>query len=130
GFKASIFNDALQGIIMLIGAFLLLFFIIAACGGIGPAVTKLSTIDPNLLTPQGADHFLTPSLMFSFWILVCFAVVGLPHTAVRCFAYKDSKAVHQGIMIGTVVITILMITMHFAGALGRAILPDLTIPDQ
>ena len=68
--------------------------------------------------------------MTSFWILVCFGVVGLPHTAVRCMAYKDSKAVHQGIIIGTIVVTIIMLTMHLSGALGRAIIDDLTIPDQ
>lgn len=68
--------------------------------------------------------------MASFWVLVCFGVIGLPHTAVRCISYKDSKAVHKGIILGTIVMAILMFGMHFAGALGRAILPDLTIPDQ
>ncbi len=57
-------------------------------------------------------------------------MIGLPHTAVRCISYKDSKAVHRGIILGTIVMAILMFGMHFAGALGRAILPDLTIPDQ
>jgi hypothetical protein len=33
--------------------------------------------------------------MTSFWVLVCFGVIGLPHTAVRCISYKDSKAVHR-----------------------------------
>ncbi|WP_218729182.1 sodium:solute symporter family transporter, partial [Enterobacter chuandaensis] len=34
------------------------------------------------------------AFMTSFWVLVCFGVIGLPHTAVRCISYKDSKAVH------------------------------------
>ncbi|MEA7538904.1 hypothetical protein ONQ62_28805, partial [Salmonella enterica subsp. enterica serovar Virginia] len=42
------------------------------------------------------------------------------HTAVRCISYKDSKAVHRGIIIGTIVVAILMFGMHLAGALGRA----------
>ncbi|VDZ97711.1 sodium/pantothenate symporter [Salmonella enterica subsp. enterica] len=67
--------------------------------------------------------------MTSFWVLVCFGVIGLPHTAVRCISYKDSKAVHRGIIIGTIVVAILMFGMHLAGALGRAVLPDLTVPD-
>ncbi|VDY62942.1 Pantothenate permease [Shimwellia blattae] len=62
-------------------------------------------------------------------MLVCFGVIGLPHTAVRCISYKDSKAVHRGIIIGTIVVAILMFGMHLAGALGRAVLPDLTVPD-
>lgn len=68
--------------------------------------------------------------MASFWVLVCFGVIGLPHTAVRCISYKDSKAMHKGIIIGTIVMSLLMFGMHFAGALGRAIIPDLTVPDQ
>ena len=57
--------------------------------------------------------------MASFWILVCFGVVGLPHTAVRCMAFKDSKALHRGMLIGTIVLSVIMLGMHLAGALGR-----------
>ena len=67
--------------------------------------------------------------MTSFWVLVCFGVIGLPHTAVRCISYKDSKAVHRGIILGTIVVAILMFGMHLAGALGRAVIPDLKVPD-
>src|SRR5699024_7775681 len=130
GFHASILNDALQGIIMLVGSILLLVMTIITAGGIPQAITTLQHIDPNLLSPQGADGFLTQPFILSFWILVCFGVVGLPHTAIRCMAYKDSKAVHQGMIIGTIIIALLMFTMHFTGVLSRAILPDLTIPDQ
>ncbi|QIQ21172.1 sodium/pantothenate symporter [Zophobihabitans entericus] len=130
GFRASILNDAFQGLVMIIGAVLLLAAIIYAAGGIDHAISSLKAIDPALLTPEGPNNFMDFPFMASFWVLVCFGVVGLPHTAVRCMAYKDSKAVHQGIIIGTVVVTIIMFTMHLAGALGRVILPDLTIPDQ
>ena len=130
GFRASILNDAFQGLVMIIGAILLLVAIIYAGGGITNIVDRLDQIDPALLTPQGPDNFMNFPFMASFWVLVCFGVVGLPHTAVRCMAYKDSKAVHQGIIIGTAVVTIIMLTMHLSGALGRAIISDLTIPDQ
>lgn len=63
-------------------------------------------------------------------MLVCFGVIGLPHTAVRCISYKDSKAVHRAIVLGTIVVVLLMLGMHLAGALGRAVLPDLTVPDS
>ncbi|WP_294964834.1 sodium/pantothenate symporter [uncultured Gilliamella sp.] len=130
GFRASILNDAFQGLVMIIGAILLLTAIIYAGGGITSIIDHLSEIDPALLTPQGPDNFMDFPFMTSFWVLVCFGVVGLPHTAVRCMAYKDSKAVHQGIIIGTIVVTIIMLTMHLSGALGRVIVSDLTIPDQ
>lgn len=129
GFRGSVLNDALQGCIMLVGTLLLLFAVIKQAGGVQHAVQTLATINPQLITPYGEHHFITGHLMASFWVLVCFAVVGLPHTAARCLAYKDSKALHQGMIIGTVVITLLMLGMHLAGALGRALIPQLAITD-
>ncbi len=99
-------------------------------GGLHNAVDTLQHIDPKLVSPHGASDILTPAFMTSFWVLVCFGVIGLPHTAVRCISYKDSKSVHRGIVIGTVVIALLMLGMHLAGALGRAVLPHLSVPDQ
>lgn len=130
GFRASILNDAFQGLVMIIGSILLLTAIIYAGGGLTAIVERLKEIDPALLTPQGPNNFMDFPFMASFWILVCFGVVGLPHTAVRCMAYKDSKAVHRGIIIGTIVVTVIMLTMHLSGALGRAIIDDLSVPDQ
>lgn len=130
GFRASVLNDAFQGMVMLLGTFILLYAVIHAAGGLHAAVDKLHHIQPALVSPYGVDNVLTPSFMTSFWILVCFGVIGLPHTAVRCISYRDSKAVHRGMLLGTVVIGVLMLGMHLAGALGRAILPDLAIPDQ
>lgn len=130
GFRASVLNDALQGLVMLLGTVILLVAIIHHAGGLPAAVEKMHAIDPKLVSPEGADDILSGPFLASFWVLVCFGVIGLPHTAVRCISYKDSKAVHRGIILGTIVMAVLMFGMHFAGALGRAILPDLTIPDQ
>jgi len=130
GFRASVLNDTMQGMVMLLGTLLLLAAVIHAAGGVHGAVDKLQHIDPALVSPQGADNILNLPFMASFWVLVCFGVIGLPHTAVRCISYRDSKAVHRGIILGTIVVTLLMFGMHLSGALGRAIMPDLKIPDQ
>lgn len=130
GFRASVLNDAMQGLVMLLGTFLLLYAVIHAAGGMHSAVARLEAIDPRLITPSGVDNILTPTFLASFSVLVCFGVIGLPHTAVRCISYKDSKAVHMAIVLGTIVVVVLMLGMHLAGALGRAVLPDLAIPDR
>lgn len=129
GFRASVLNDAMQGLVMLIGTFLLLFAVIHAAGGMHTAVDKLQKIDPQLISPGGVGNILSPTFLASFSVLVCFGVIGLPHTAVRCISYKDSKAVHRGIVLGTIVVAVLMFGMHLAGALGRTIIPDLSVPD-
>ncbi|AWX14905.1 sodium/panthothenate symporter [Mergibacter septicus] len=129
GFRAVVVTDVIQGTVMMIGTILLLAGVIYAAGGIEVALERLSNIDPGLVTPMGPNNMLSFTFMSSFWILVCFGVVGLPHTAIRCMAYKDSKALHNGMIIGTLVLSIIMLGMHLSGALGRAIIPDLNIPD-
>ncbi|GAA0469825.1 MULTISPECIES: sodium/pantothenate symporter [Tatumella] len=129
GFRASVLNDAMQGIVMLAGTFLLLFAVIHAAGGPAHAVATLKQINPQLIDPRGAGNIITGPLLVSFTVLVCFGVLGLPNTAIRSMSYRDSKAVHRGIFIGTLVMTLLMLGMHLAGALGRAVIPDLHIPD-
>ncbi|MDO4430198.1 MAG: sodium/pantothenate symporter [Lonepinella koalarum] len=130
GFRAVVLTDAIQGTVMILGTIILLGGVIYAAGGVESAVQKLTEIDPHLVTPFGPNNMLDFQFMASFWILVCFGVVGLPHTAVRCMAFKDSKALHSGMLIGTIILTVIMFGMHLSGALGRAIIPDLSIPDQ
>jgi sodium/pantothenate symporter len=66
----------------------------------------------------------------SFWVLVCFGVIGLPHTAVRCFGYRDSRSMHRAIVISTLVVGFLMLGMHLCGAFGRVIVPGLEVGDM
>ncbi|WP_241649793.1 sodium/pantothenate symporter [Rosenbergiella collisarenosi] len=130
GFRASVLNDVLQGAVMLVGTFLLLFAVIHAAGGTASAVSQLKQINPQLIELSGVGNIVTPSLVISLTVLVCFGVLGLPNTAIRSISYKDSRSVHRGILIGTLLLTVLMLGMHLAGALGRVIVPTLTVPDQ
>lgn len=128
GFKAVVMTDTLQGIIMTIGTFLLLFFVIKAGGGMGEITSQLNATNPgwDLL---GKGPFseglstLSPGYMISFWVLVGVGVLGLPQTAVRGMGFKDTQSMHRAMMYGTVVVGILMIGMHFAGALTLPLLP-------
>ncbi|WP_413113807.1 sodium/pantothenate symporter [Thaumasiovibrio sp. DFM-14] len=130
GFRAVALTDSLQGIMMLIGTFALLIGVLIAGDGLGNLVTELHRIDPGLVSPHGPDGFISQPFILSFWILVCFGVIGLPHAAFRCMTYRDSRAFHRGIVISTIMMAILMLGMHLAGALGRAIVPEIAVPDQ
>lgn len=131
GFRAVVLTDTIQGLVMLVGTLILLVGVIYAAGGIENAMNTLEQTNPQLITPFGIDERpLDFTFMTSFWVLVCFGLIGLPHLAVRSMAYKDSQALHKAMIIGTVVMTILIFGMHLAGVLGRAVLPDLKISDQ
>lgn len=65
GIRASIWTDAIQSIIMIGSLLLLLFVALNYCGGIGELWTKLSNIDPSLVSfkpsniPLGIIPFLS-----------------------------------------------------------------------
>lgn len=130
GFRAVVMTDTIQGVMMVIGTVILLVGVIHAGGSLESLVTKLHAIDPALVSPYGPDHFLSQPFILSFWILVCFGVIGLPQAAVRCMSYKDSTSLHKGMVISTVMIGLLMFGTHLTGALGRALVPEVASPDQ
>lgn len=131
GFRAVVLTDSIQGIIMLLGSFLLLFAVIHAGGGVETIMQRLHQIDPALLRPYGSENKpFDLAFMLSFWVLVCFGLLGLPSTVIRAISYKNSQALHRGVIIGTIVMALLMLSIHLTGALGRAILPNLTVSDK
>ena len=44
--------------------------------------------------------------------------------------YKDSRAMHSAMIMGTVIIGFLLLSVHLAGALGRAVIPGLAVGDM
>jgi sodium/pantothenate symporter len=130
GFRAVALSDTVQGMIMLLGTIVLLIATIVAGGGMTNIMSELAAENANFLSPFGADRDLTPLYVSSFWILVGVGVVGLPQIAVRAMSYKDAKAMHLAIIIGTIVIGTIMFGMHLIGVLARAVLPGIEIGDK
>lgn len=129
GFRAVAITDSIQGVIMLGGTIILVIAAIIAGGGIDNIMAELRNENPNLLSPFGSDRSLTPLYISSFWILVGVGVVGLPQVSVRAMSYKNARAMHRAIIIGTIVIGIIMLGMHLAGVFARVIIPGITVPD-
>ncbi|MBQ1252030.1 MAG: sodium/panthothenate symporter, partial [Firmicutes bacterium] len=120
GFNAVVITDTLQGIIMLFGTFLFLFFVVKELGSFELMSTTLDTTLPgwDKLTETG----YTPGSLLSFWVLVGIGVIGLPQTAVRGMGFKDTKSCHSAMLIGTIVAGVLMIGMHVGGVWSGALL--------
>ena len=129
GFRAVALTDAMQGIVMVIASVVVFMAVLDAGGGMTKCVQTLKDIDPSLLSPSGAGGKIPAPFLFSFWILVGLGILGLPQTAQRCFAYKDSRAMHNAMIMGTVIIGFLLLCTHMSGVLGRAVLPDLKVGD-
>ncbi|ACZ01032.1 sodium/panthothenate symporter [Streptobacillus moniliformis] len=129
GFKAVTITDAIQGLIMMISTFVLFVVIVNKVGSMSEITSTIKSIDPNLLTPDAGGAISRPYIL-SFWILVGIGILGLPATTVRSMGYKDSKALHNGMIIGTFVVGFLLIGMHLVGFMGRAIEPNIDVSDK
>ncbi|WP_316898256.1 sodium/pantothenate symporter [Pseudodesulfovibrio indicus] len=129
GFRAVVMTDALQGLVMTAAVVVVLLAVIKAGGGVASCVDTLREIDPGLITPTGPGGAIPQTFTLSFWILVGIGVLGLPQTAQRCMGYRDSRAMHRAMIIGTLFIGFMILCVHLAGAFGRAVFPDLPAGD-
>ncbi|MBM0911876.1 sodium:solute symporter family transporter, partial [Escherichia coli] len=59
GLRASLLNDTTPGLGMLVGTVVLLIGVGHAGGGLSNAGDTLQTIDPQLVTPQGASDIMS-----------------------------------------------------------------------
>ena len=129
GFRAVVLTDAIQGIVMVVAVVVILLAVINAGGGMGKCIQSLKAIDPGLITPTGPKEAVPQPFTLSFWVLVGIGILGLPQTTQRCMGYRDSKAMHDAMIIGTLLIGFMILCAHLAGTLGRAILPELPAGD-
>ena len=129
GFRAVTITDAIQGIVMLLATGLLFFIILEKGNGMENIMQTLLKTNPNLLTPDSNGAVSKPFIL-SFWMLVGVGVLGLPVTEVRCMGFKDSKAMHRAMIIGTSVVGILMLGMHLVGVMGAAVEPGVEVGDK
>ncbi|UCZ54022.1 sodium/pantothenate symporter [Bacillus shivajii] len=130
GFRAVVMTDMVQGVVMVFGTLIILIGTIIAGGGITNIMNDLIAENPNLVTPYGHDGSLTPAFVSSFWILVGVGVIALPQVAIRAMSYKNSRAMHRALIVGTIVVGFIMLGMHLIGVFARPIIPGLEIPDQ
>lgn len=129
GFKAVAITDAIQGVMMLIATVLLFVAVLIKGGGMENIINTIRATNPGMLTPFGADQSITQPFILSYWVLVGFAVLGLPQTSVRCMGFKDSKSLHNAMIIGTFVVGFLLLGMHLVGFLGAGIMPGIEVGD-
>lgn len=129
GFRAVTITDAIQGIVMLLATGLLFFIILEKGNGMENIMQSILKTNPNLLTPDSNGAVSKPFIL-SFWMLVGVGVLGLPVTEVRCMGFKDSKAMHRAMIIGTSIVGILMLGMHLVGVMGAAVEPGVEVGDK
>ncbi|MGK7934852.1 MAG: sodium/proline symporter [Xenococcaceae cyanobacterium] len=125
GIRASIWTDAVQGIVMLCSLLMLLVVAVINCGGVESLWQSLATIDPELIdlnarsSPWGFIPF------FIGWIVAGFGVVGQPHIMVRAMAIDSEKHIGLARNLKTSLGLINSFSATGIGLAARVMIPDL-----
>lgn len=121
GFRGVAVTDAICGVAMLIGIFVLAVGILAAGGGYENIMDTIRANRPEMLEPFGGGS-MPASLYFTQWLLVGIFTFVLPQSAVRCMGFKNTKALHGAMIMGTVIIGLMMIGVTSLGVLSAGVL--------
>ncbi|MDQ2086658.1 sodium:solute symporter family protein [Herbivorax sp. ANBcel31] len=120
GYVATAINDFIQGIIMIIGLLLMVFFVInhPNVGGLSEGISRLSTV------PQIGDELTStfgpnPINLISLIILTSVGAWGLPQMVHRFYAIRDEDAIKKGTIVSTVFATVIAGGAYFIGVFGR-----------
>ena len=121
GFKGVAVTDAICAIAMIIGLFVLLFSMLEVGGGYDAIMMHIHANHPDMLEPF-SNGKMPMSLYISQWLLVGICTLALPQSVVRSISYKDTKALHNAMIIGTVVIGAMTLIATWIGVLSKGIL--------
>ncbi|PHV69366.1 sodium:solute symporter [Sporanaerobium hydrogeniformans] len=119
GYVATAINDLIQGVIMLVGSMLMVYYVVTnpAVGGIVEGVRRLGELDPTLSMPFSSSEKALN--LFGLVFLTSFGVWGLPQMIHKYYAIKDEAAIKKGTIISTVFALVIGVSAYFSGCLGR-----------
>ena len=121
GFKGVAVTDACCAIAMIIGLCILMGGMMHAGGGFNKIMSYISTQHPDMLEPLSRGK-MPISLYISQWLLVGICTLSLPQSVVRGISYKDTKALHNAMIIGTVVIGAMTLVATWIGVISKGVL--------
>lgn len=126
GFKGVAVTDAICAIAMLAGLAILFYSMMKAGGGYDAIMTHIQTADPAMLEPLSRGK-MPISLYISQWLLVGVCTLALPQSIVRSISYKDTKALSNAMIIGTIMIGAITLVATWIGVLSKGILTNPSI---
>lgn len=123
GFKGVALTDACCAIAMIAGMCILMGGMMSAGGGFDKMMAYIGSEHPDMLEPLSRGK-MPMSLYISQWLLVGICTLSLPQSVVRGISYKDTKALHRAMIIGTFVIGAMTMVATWIGVLSKGILTE------
>lgn len=125
GYMATVWNDFIQGIIMLFGIVVIVAAVLLSQGGLMQAITDLSQISSGEM--QGAyTSFFGPDLygLVMVVILTSLGTWGLPQMVQKFYSIKSESSIKKGMIISTVFALVVAGGCYFLGGFGRLFVDD------
>ena len=122
GYMATVMNDFIQGIVMLLGITAVIVAVIMSNGGFSEAIVQLSQIPAEGSQMAGPFvSFFGPDLfnLLGVVVLTSLGTWGLPQMVQKFYAIKSGPAVKQGAIISTIFAFVVAGGSYFLGGFGR-----------
>lgn len=122
GYMATVLNDYVQGIVMLIGIVAVIAAVLAGQGGFSEAIISLSQIPAEGTSLNGAFVSMFGPDLFNLLgvvILTSLGTWGLPQMVSKFYAIKSGPAIKQGAIISTVFAFVVAGGSYFLGGFAR-----------
>ncbi len=122
GYMATVMNDFIQGIVMLLGITAVIVAVIMSNGGFSEAIVQLSQVSAEGSSMAGPFvSFFGPDLfnLLGVVVLTSLGTWGLPQMVQKFYAIKSGPAVKQGAIISTIFAFVVAGGSYFLGGFGR-----------
>jgi sodium/pantothenate symporter len=129
GMRGTSLATLLQGIVITLGCIMLFIGTVSYAGGFQKSTEVIASLDMKLLSPTMDGEF-PPMFALSLALMSGFFIVGMPHAMLGALTYKNTRALKRGIWLGAILVFIWTTLLCLAGAMARAIIPDLAVPDE
>ena len=127
GFKAVVLTDALQGLLMVVGAVVLPIAVLYHGGGLRPILDNIQAQDPNLVSWEGNMPILT---IFGLALAGGMKLLVDPRQLSRIYGLKDKKALNIARIVSPLLILVTYICLLPIGAFAHALIPAEAITDS
>lgn len=135
GYFAVTTTDFVQGLVMIAGVILLVFYVVtdAHVGGLASGISKLAAYNPQLTQPLKPPNAFA---LFSLVVLTSLGTWGLPQMVQKFYSIKDERSIKPARIVSTIFALVVAFGAYFTGSLGRLFFdnqmpqgnPDLVMP--
>jgi SSS family solute:Na+ symporter len=123
GYLAISITDFIQGIVMLVGVVMMLYFGIGheKVGGLITGIKRLAAIDPKLASPVGPPGWLP---MASLVFLTSVGPWGLPQMVQKFYAIRSEAAIRRATVVTTVFSLVVALGAYLLGSFSHLFLAE------